>query len=89
MLQCVGCGLHAVVQDPWAQEWMEAFHAPSRPYRWDDESRVVVKGLLSGDQRYVVRTAVGPKCECYTRRNVPNRVSTSACQLKSPGQPCG
>src|SRR5262245_19854259 len=42
MLQCVNCGHHATIEDPSHEEWSEAYHAPSRPYRWCCESRVVL-----------------------------------------------
>ena len=67
MLQCVECGRHGTVENPSREEWSEAFHAPSRPYRWRDEARVVLKGRGS---LYMMRTAAGG-CECYTRRGVP------------------
>lgn len=70
MLQCAVCGLHGTVEDPSKQEWSEAFTAPSRPYRWRDEARVVVKGHLSGDKRYVVPAEAVPRCECYSQRAV-------------------
>lgn len=44
MVQCVECGAMGTVDDPDEQEWSEAFHAPSNPYGWDDESRVTVRG---------------------------------------------
>jgi hypothetical protein len=67
MLQCVLCGKHAAVEDPSRDEWAEAFYAPSRPYRWLDESRVRVKdsGVAKVPWPYVVRAAGGEKCECY------------------------
>lgn len=40
MLRCVECGAMATVNDPTKDEWSEAFHAPSRPYKWTDEARV-------------------------------------------------
>jgi len=43
MVQCVGCGLHGTVEDPSEEEWSEAYHAPERPYRWHDDSRVHVR----------------------------------------------
>lgn len=43
MLQCVECGLHGTVEEPTAEEWSQAFHAPSRPYRYEDETRVTPK----------------------------------------------
>lgn len=70
MLQCVECALHATVEDPSRGEWSQASRAPSKPYRWHDETRVVVQGHRSGNQLYVVRSAEGPRCECYDRRNV-------------------
>ena len=44
MVQCVNCGTCGTVDDPDEQEWAEAFHAPSEPYRWDDDARVTVRG---------------------------------------------
>jgi hypothetical protein len=40
-VQCVGCGASGTVDDPSKKEWKRAFRAPSRPYRWHDESRGV------------------------------------------------
>jgi hypothetical protein len=70
MLQCVGCGLHAVVENPSEEEWKKAFHAPSRPYRWHDENRVVLKGFRSGTQRYVIPATDSRRCECDAHRGV-------------------
>lgn len=42
MLQCVSCGMHGTVDDPSKKEWSDAYHAPSKPYRWKDESRVTI-----------------------------------------------
>jgi hypothetical protein len=44
MVQCVNCGAMGTVDDPSEEEWSEAFHAPSRPYRWDDDARVTDRG---------------------------------------------
>ncbi len=44
MLQCIECGTHGTVDDPTKEEWSEAFYAPSNPYRWEDESRVRIRG---------------------------------------------
>jgi hypothetical protein len=44
MLECVECGAFATVNDPTEAEWRRAFHAPSRPYGWDDKQRVVIRG---------------------------------------------
>jgi hypothetical protein len=43
MVQCVECGASGTVDDPTKEEWSEAFHAPTRPYRWDDDARVGVR----------------------------------------------
>ncbi len=53
MLECVECGASATVNDPTQAEWAQAFHASSRPYRWDDRRRVVIRGR--GIHRHVVR----------------------------------
>jgi hypothetical protein len=45
MVSCARCRMFGVVEDPTAEEWKEAFHAPSSPYRWHDNSRVVTKGF--------------------------------------------
>lgn len=42
MLECSITNAFGVVQNPTKEEWRAAFHAPSEPYRWHDESRVVV-----------------------------------------------
>ncbi|MEQ8511534.1 MAG: hypothetical protein RLN67_13840 [Algiphilus sp.] len=34
ILECDGTGALGIVRDPTKQEWSEAFHAPSNPYRW-------------------------------------------------------
>lgn len=39
---CDRCAITGTVFDPSAEEWSEAFHAPSKPYRWHDKSRVTV-----------------------------------------------
>jgi hypothetical protein len=48
MAQCVECGTHGVIEGPTREEWGEAFHAPSRPYRWHEDARVTVKGPGNG-----------------------------------------
>ena len=70
MLQCVGCGWGAVVTDPSLAEWSEAFYAPSRPYRWHDESRVRVTRTRPDGLFYVMHAGGGKKCECYARLGV-------------------
>lgn len=43
MLNCRDCGAMGTVDDPSSEEWSNAFHAPTTPYSWDDESRVSVR----------------------------------------------
>jgi hypothetical protein len=64
MVQCVECGAYGTVDDPTKEEWSEAYHAPSRPYRWEDFTRITPKGWVP---THVIRTTGGPKCECYAR----------------------
>lgn len=72
MLQCVQCGLHATVDDPSKEEWSKAYHAPSKPYRWRDETRVVIHEEHPADQRYVQKKpASARKCECHAKLGVP------------------
>ncbi len=47
LVQCVECGAYGRVCDPTAEEWQQAFHAPSNPYHWPDNERVE---LLPGRQ---------------------------------------
>ncbi len=71
MLQCVNCGLHATVDDPSKEEWSEAYHAPSKPYRWHDETRVVTHAEHPADQPYVQKKlATAKKCPCYSKLGV-------------------
>src|SRR4051812_43497559 len=67
MLQCVECGLHAAVEDKSPGEWAQAFHAPSRPYRWYDESRVRVQDIKTDGRFFVMRKGTYQRCECYDR----------------------
>lgn len=53
MVQCVNCGAHGSVDDPTEEEWSEAFYAPSHPYRWMDDERVNIRGVLPSDKWYV------------------------------------
>jgi hypothetical protein len=53
----------ATVDDPTEEEWDRAFHAPSRPYRWEDVSRVIVRHE-EFDEPYVVKAKPEPSCEC-------------------------
>lgn len=51
------------VDDPSKVEWAEAFNAPSRPYRWQDESRLTIRNEVFR-QFYVARWIPGPVCDC-------------------------
>jgi hypothetical protein len=68
MLQCVECGAMGTVDDPTREEWAEAFHAPSRPYRWTEEARVHVRHEPPCPL-YVVRAEKdAPVCDCDSHR---------------------
>ena len=41
-LYCNKCAIHGAVLDPSAEEWSQAFEAPSKPYRWHENERVTV-----------------------------------------------
>jgi hypothetical protein len=56
MVRCDGCGAWGTVDDPSAEEWSEAFHAPTKPYRWNDGSRVRERGY----DPHSVKAADGP-----------------------------
>lgn len=50
MLECQITGAFGIVRNPSKEEWSEAFHAPSNPYRWqggDDRVEVVNEGRQS------------------------------------------
>jgi|SRR5579884_180584 len=68
LVQCVDCLDWGVVEDPTGEEWSEAFHAPSHPYRWQDAARVRVTG---GGKPYVARSPGGKRCDCHARLGRP------------------
>jgi hypothetical protein len=71
MVQCVRCGRYGTVDDPSKEEWSTAFHAPSRPYRWRDQTRVVIHEGQATDLRYVQKKPSSARnCECYTTLGV-------------------
>jgi hypothetical protein len=43
MLRCLLCGVYGTVDDPTRSEWIRAFHAPSKPYIWRSNKRVVIQ----------------------------------------------
>ena len=71
ILQCVTCGAHGTIDAPTEKEWSEAFHAPSRPYRWTDAARVTVRHRDCVSP-YVVARQAGANCgpDCPRRQEV-------------------
>lgn len=61
MLQCIRCGSRAAVDDPSAEEWQAAFHAPRTPYRWHEEDRLTIR---EHGPFCVVPRQPGEPCEC-------------------------
>lgn len=37
------CGAYGYVSDPSSEEWSAAFRAPSKPYLWEESSRVTLQ----------------------------------------------
>jgi hypothetical protein len=73
MLQCEICGSQGTVDDPTREEWRRAYHAPSAPYRWVDDSRVTVRRSSSA-AFFVVPRQPGANCssDCPHRQEVGN-----------------
>jgi len=46
LVHCYLCSKRGGVLQPTEEEWALAYHAPSRPYRWADGSRVVLEADL-------------------------------------------
>ena len=42
MVECAECGAYGGVLDHTLEEWNLAFYAPSMPFRWADDSRVIL-----------------------------------------------
>ena len=42
IVECQLTGAMGIVRNPSRSEWSDAFHAPSKPYRWMEASRVHV-----------------------------------------------
>jgi hypothetical protein len=68
MLQCVECGGMGTIDDPSPQEWSDAFHAPSRPYRWHEGTRVTVRATASPR---VIRAVHHSPCDRPSQRDLP------------------
>jgi hypothetical protein len=79
MVQCINCLTIGSVHSPSPDEFNEAFGAPSRPYRWEDETRVTEH---HGEDRvpYVIRADnTSPICDCRPHeRHLP--------YLRCPGE---
>ena len=85
MLQCVECLARATIDDPTEEEWAEAFHAPSRPYRWTDETRVHFR-TEPPCPLYVVRTQKNaPVCKCPSRQE-PREYDRFPAEIIVPGE---
>jgi hypothetical protein len=83
-VQCVECGASGTVDDPSKNEWKRAFHAPSRPYRWHDESRIRQRGVLP---LHVVRAVPCKECDCQNRRRADARYERFPAEIITPGAP--
>jgi hypothetical protein len=77
MLQCVECGLMGTVENPSKEEWSQGFNAPSTPYRWLDEARVVHKQPAPF---CVIRALDSPACPCPRQTMLPRSVFVPANQ---------
>jgi hypothetical protein len=67
MVQCATCGMSGAVWAPTAAEWLAAFDASRRPYRWADASRVSQEGVAI---QLIVRRQPGKVCECLASGRV-------------------
>jgi hypothetical protein len=67
MVQCVRCQAHATIDKPSQEDWQAAFHAPSKPYRWSDESRLTIRGC---GPICVIARQPGTSCECIEQGHV-------------------
>jgi hypothetical protein len=60
MLECRECGELGTVAAPTKEEWSQAFQAPSHPYRWAEDARVIRRGPI---HEYNVRRSPLPADE--------------------------
>jgi hypothetical protein len=42
MVECE-CGAYGIIEEYTQDEWSKAFYAPSNPYKWHDNNRVIIK----------------------------------------------
>ncbi len=68
MLQCVECWAMGTIDTPTREEWSAAYYAPSRPYRWEDGTRVTLRGQAAPR---VIRAVDGPRCDCPCHPSLP------------------
>lgn len=68
MLQCVECWAMGTIDTPSSEEWSAASCAPSRPYRWHEDTRVTLRGQAAPR---VIRAVEGPGCGCPSQRTLP------------------
>ena len=68
MLQCIECLLMGTIDTPSREEWSASSHAPSRPYRWHDDTRVTLRGQAAPR---VIRAVDGPVCDCPSELSLP------------------
>ena len=67
MLQCIECLLMGAIDTPSREEWSASSHAPSRPYRWHDDTRVTLRGQaapVSSGPSMALSATVPPSCLC-------------------------
>lgn len=55
MLECVECGAFGTVADATRAEWRRAYFAPSSPYKWSDNDRVILRKEGDGKPHYILR----------------------------------
>ena len=83
-LQCVECGLAGTVENPSRKEWKRAFHAPSRPYQWHDESRIHQRDVLP---LHVVRATPCQECDCPNKRRAEAKYERFPAEIVTPDGP--
>lgn len=85
MVQCVECGAVGSVADPSMDEWGDAFHAPSRPYRWTEDARVGGRHEPPCPL-YVVRAVTGALgCACPSPKRRGRKYERFPGEIVRPG----
>jgi hypothetical protein len=70
MLKCVECGAMGTINDPSAEDWSDAYQAPSRPYRWKDGTRITDRGIAF---TRIIRAVHNSLCGCPCQRGLPEK----------------